>query len=328
MDIEKTAEDMRALVERIARDRNPVTAPLQHDNILNLMRRRWNDVLQRDVEVDRFAHGPCERRSCIHHGCEHRSFIGKNLWAPHVESPQYAIWAHYDTIPGCPGADDNASGIAVVDAIWRQHADALLHVAFALTDFEEGDPCDVQIALEMDVDRVSEEGRRAWIAFLEEEFPKRSGNPFLGGDRMMHQMRRNGSLEQFEVVIDFETCGFTAPVQEIPEDFIGKVPVEQLPGNFVALLANAPALHSANRLADAYRAEGLPALVLTGVEDVFNARRSEHDLFWQIGLPAIQVTDSANFRNPNYHRPTDTAETLDYVFMAKIASGTANFLLA
>ena len=45
--------------------------------------------------------------------------------------------------------------------------------------------------------------------------------------------------------------------------------------------------------------------------------------FWHAGLPAIQVTNTANFRNPNYHRPSDTPDTLDYATLARIMAATA-----
>jgi hypothetical protein len=51
--------------------------------------------------------------------------------------------------------------------------------------------------------------------------------------------------------------------------------------------------------------------------------RSDHLSFWQAGIPAILVTDTANFRNPNYHLPTDTPDTLDYPRVAAIVEATA-----
>lgn len=42
--------------------------------------------------------------------------------------------------------------------------------------------------------------------------------------------------------------------------------------------------------------------------------RSDHAPFWKNGLGAVLVTDTANFRNPHYHQPTDTLETLDREF--------------
>jgi hypothetical protein len=46
--------------------------------------------------------------------------------------------------------------------------------------------------------------------------------------------------------------------------------------------------------------------------------RSDHAPFWERGRPALMWTDTAEFRNPHYHRPTDTPDTLDYDFMAGV----------
>ena len=46
-------------------------------------------------------------------------------------------------------------------------------------------------------------------------------------------------------------------------------------------------------------------------------RLSDHASFWDAGLPALMVTDTAFFRNPNYHLPSDTIDTLDFTFMTK-----------
>jgi hypothetical protein len=54
-----------------------------------------------------------------------------------------------------------------------------------------------------------------------------------------------------------------------------------------------------------------------------NFSRSDHVAFWRAGLPAIHVTNTGNFRNPNYHRPSDTPETLDYATLADIVASTA-----
>jgi hypothetical protein len=50
-------------------------------------------------------------------------------------------------------------------------------------------------------------------------------------------------------------------------------------------------------------------------------RLSDHSPFWDQGFPALLVTDTAFLRNPNYHLPSDTMETLDFEFMKKVAVG-------
>lgn len=64
-----------------------------------------------------------------------------------------------------------------------------------------------------------------------------------------------------------------------------------------------------------------PALMAVPVARNFS--RSDHVRFWHAGLPAIQVTNTANFRNPHYHRPTDLPGTLDYATLAQITAATA-----
>jgi len=49
-----------------------------------------------------------------------------------------------------------------------------------------------------------------------------------------------------------------------------------------------------------------------------DTRLSDHASFWDVGIPALMVTDTAYFRNPNYHNPGDRPETLDYRFMAEL----------
>jgi hypothetical protein len=54
---------------------------------------------------------------------------------------------------------------------------------------------------------------------------------------------------------------------------------------------------------------------------------SDHASFWDAGLPALMVTDTAFFRNPNYHLPSDTIDTLDFTFMAQLVKSLELALL-
>jgi hypothetical protein len=68
---------------------------------------------------------------------------------------------------------------------------------------------------------------------------------------------------------------------------------------------------------------GIGSVLKRTVPFVRNFGRSDHAAFWERGFPAIMVNDTANFRNPNYHRGTDTPETLDYERLADITAATA-----
>jgi hypothetical protein len=80
-----------------------------------------------------------------------------------------------------------------------------------------------------------------------------------------------------------------------------------------ALLSYAPTLpyFSANRVGGFFR----------------DALRSDHKAYWDSGYRAIMLTDTANFRNPHYHQPSDTTETLNFDFLQRIAQATAAMLL-
>ena len=65
----------------------------------------------------------------------------------------------------------------------------------------------------------------------------------------------------------------------------------------------------------------VPLIVPGNGELLPDTRRSDHTPFWEHGFPAVMLTDTANFRNPHYHRPTDTIETLNLDFMSAVADG-------
>ena len=96
-------------------------------------------------------------------------------------------------------------------------------------------------------------------------------------------------------------------------------------GDFLALIANrhSNAIGEALlKLAAGYVPQ-FPVVALKmylGIERYFkDLHRSDHAPFWEAGVPAIMWTDTSEFRNPNYHRASDTPDTLDYEFVARVA---------
>ncbi|HSG05716.1 MAG TPA: M28 family peptidase, partial [Nitrospiria bacterium] len=74
--------------------------------------------------------------------------------------------------------------------------------------------------------------------------------------------------------------------------------------------------------------EALPYLTLEvpgAGERLPDSRRSDHAPFWDAGLPALMLTDTANYRNPNYHQPGDRLETLNRVFIKQVAEAVVRF---
>ena len=123
--------------------------------------------------------------------------------------------------------------------------------------------------------------------------------------------------------------GYTAPRQNYP--FLRRWPGYPAQGNFIGVIGNWRSLRLGRAVVRGFRKNrGLP------VESLFlpfdgrilpETRLSDHASFWDAGLPALMVTDTAFFRNPNYHLPSDTIDTLDFTFMAQLAKSLELALL-
>jgi nitroreductase len=201
------------------------------------------------------------------------------------------IGAHYDTVRGSPGADDNASGVAV-----------LIELARLLEGAELG------------------RGVRL-VAFVNEE------EPFFGSEAMgsLHYARR--AREHGEAImgmISLEMLGYYChdPGCQAYPPLLGYLYPEQ--GAFVAFVGNLASRQLVRRAIGAFREHArVPSEGLVSPELLRDIRRSDHWAFWQLEHPAMMLTDTANFRNPHYHAPSDTPERLDYATMARLTSALA-----
>ncbi len=196
------------------------------------------------------------------------------------------LGAHYDTVLCSPGADDNGSGVAV-----------LLEVARALQSVPLG-------------------ATVKFVAFGLEEYG------YAGSAHYAEKARRGG--EKIIGMISLEMVGFTGPRQKYPPYVISK----EFPssGNFIGIIGNegSEVLMGRVRQSFATHIPQLPTeflLVPGRGEGLEGVRLSDHSSFWDQGYPAVMVTDTAFLRNPNYHLPTDTMETLDFEFMRDVAGG-------
>ncbi|MEW6746226.1 MAG: M28 family peptidase [Planctomycetota bacterium] len=199
------------------------------------------------------------------------------------------VGAHYDTVPGCPGANDNASGVA-----------ALLEIAGKLRE-----------------ERFAKTVRFA--AFVNEE------PPFFTTRRMgscVHARAARERGEAIEAMISIETVGF---YRDEPGTQAYPVPLGLLypsRGDFIAFVSNICSRSLLERAVRSFRAHcrfpsqggSLPSW-LPGVG------WSDHWSFWQQGYPALMVTDTAPFRYAAYHTPEDTLEKLDFERLARVVGG-------
>lgn len=194
--------------------------------------------------------------------------------------PPILIGAHYDTVPGTPGADDNATGVAV-----------LLEMARILT----ATPLKYPVRL---------------VAFDLEEYG------LLGSTAYAQDLKQN--QEKLRLMLSLEMLGYCnhAPGSQTYPDLIK--PFYSDRANFVALVGNLGAIFDLNRLAKAMKSHGTPIAILpdpTKGKLVTLTGFSDHRPFWEQKYRAIMVTDTALLRNPHYHQASDTVDTLDLDFL-------------
>lgn len=228
--------------------------------------------------------------------------IGRRLGAT-IPDEVVLVGAHYDHIPDCHGADDNATGIAATLEIAR---------VLAVPTFE----------------------RTVMIACWDEE-----ELGLLGSAAFATQAAADGT----DIVIDFnfDMIGYASDEpdsQQIPPgldlafpDTYAEIEANGFRGDFIALMANTTAAAAAaDFIAQAERI-GLKTALLalpegTETSALFaDLRRSDHASFWDQGYAALFVTDSANFRNGHYHCEggPDEIEDLDEDFAVGVARATA-----
>jgi hypothetical protein len=206
------------------------------------------------------------------------------------------IGAHYDSVSGSPGADDNGSGVAAVLELARtMKNDANAHpIIFAF--------------------------------FPNEELP------YSQTDNMGSlQLARYFKLQHLSIagMISVETIGYYSDrpgSQKYPADIASFYPSS---GNFIGFVGNLGSRAFLHQAIAAFRASThFPSEGAALPKFVKGVSWSDHWSFWQIGVPAIMITDTAPFRNPYYHTANDTADHLDFDRMARVVVGLKHVLQA
>ena len=207
--------------------------------------------------------------------------------------PWIVVGAHFDSTPHTPGADDNASGVAALLEIARllerfAPAATVQFVGFNLEEIQQLVPPTYRI------------GSKAYVKWLTDQVARVAGAFVL------------------------EMVGFTGPNQRVPAavQLVKKVPSE---GTFLAAVGDGNSKHLLRAMERA--AEGLIDVVTLSVPlkgyVVPDTRRSDNARFWDVDYPALMVTDTADLRNPHYHRASDTPDTLNYEYMGKVVTVVA-----
>jgi Zn-dependent M28 family amino/carboxypeptidase len=200
------------------------------------------------------------------------------------------VGAHYDSVVGVPGANDNGSGVAAILAIARRMA-------------TQGSDRTLRL-----------------VAFTNEE------PPFFWTDDMgslVYAKRCKARQDKIVAMLSLETLGYydDAPgSQTYPIGLLDRIyPIQ---GNFISFVGNIASAALVRRVVGTFRAVAqFPSEAAILPNAVAGAGWSDHWSFWQQGYPALMVTDTAPFRYPHYHTLDDTPDKLDYDRFARVVTG-------
>ncbi|MFC1830152.1 M28 family peptidase [Thermodesulfobacteriota bacterium] len=216
-------------------------------------------------------------------------------------SRRYLLGAHYDSVGGTVGADDNASAVAVQ-----------LETARQLQSLKGRVKLDLAVTL---------------VSFALEE-PPVYGTRYMGS--RVYAKKAKKEKEQIDGMICLEMVGYVCHepgCQDYPFPLMYMGYPEA--GNFIGVVGNFRSMTFTNSLFRAFRKNpGLPVVKLTVPLSGWilpSVRLSDHASFWDQGFKAVMITDTAFYRNPHYHLPSDTLEKLDYEFMAELVESLVFF---
>lgn len=211
------------------------------------------------------------------------------------DAPLLVVGAHYDSVSITPGADDNASGVA-----------GLLEIARILAP---SPPPNLRL-----------------VFFTLEEPPTyRTRN--MGSYAYARLLKKEGV--HLRGMICLEMIGYFSDrtkSQSFPLFFMDRYYPNK--GNFIAFVGNRKSEKWILSVKKAFmQGTDLPAEHISAPFIVIGVDFSDHWSFYQFGYPAVMVTDTAFYRNPHYHRPSDTPGTLDFERAAKVADGLSHAIM-
>jgi Zn-dependent M28 family amino/carboxypeptidase len=199
------------------------------------------------------------------------------------------VGAHYDTVPGTPGADDNGSGVAAL----------------------------LELVAELGTLRLE---RSLRFVFFPNEEPPFFPDAGMGSAAYAAHLRNAG--QDVLVMLSLEMLGYYSDRAHSQKYLPGMSLFYPDRGDFIGFVSN---LRSRRQLRDVKRAfqesSAFPCESLAAPEWTVVVGLSDHRSFWREGYPALMVTDTAFMRNPHYHQATDTADTLDYERFAQVTLG-------
>jgi Zn-dependent M28 family amino/carboxypeptidase len=230
------------------------------------------------VATQRFPSGPSEVRN-----------VEVQIKGSARESEIVIVGAHYDSVLGAPGANDNGSGVAAVIELARL--------------FKGSNPARTL----------------RFVTFVNEE-PPFSQSDAMGSRHYSRRARERG--ETIVAMFSLETIGYYS---DAPGSQRYPLPLGLFypsTGNFVAFVSNLTSralLHEA--IASFRRHAGIPSEGIAAPAWIPGVDWSDHWSFWREGWPALMVTDTALYRYPHYHSGGDTPDKVDYERLARVVTG-------
>ena len=199
------------------------------------------------------------------------------------------IGAHYDSVVGSPGANDNASGVAALLEISRRFRD------------------------------IRPERTVRFVAFVNEEPPFFYWRQ-MGSMVYARAARKRGDDIRLMMSLEMLGCYRDEPgSQRYPPLFRYFYPDR---GNFVALVSNLRSRRLLRRTVSLFKSlSDVPVESLATLSIVPGVSWSDHLSFWRRGYPALMVTDTAFYRYPYYHTAWDTPDKINYDTMARVTDG-------
>jgi Zn-dependent M28 family amino/carboxypeptidase len=281
MEIGVDPQRLRRTLEAIVGERSPFSS------------QRRLTALEGFIEKELGSYGlSVESDYFLYRGKNFRNIVGR--LSSHRAESLVILGAHFDSVQGTPGADDNASGVAV-----------LLEAARLLARARVG-------------------SQVLFCAFNLEELN------MIGSGYFAEKLKSAGA--KVDAMISLEMVGYTDTSPGSQKYPLGLKAFYPDRGDFIGVIGNWNSASLLRRFARQMRqVRGLPVKTLSvpGNGGLIPAvRLSDHSSFWDAGYPALMVTDTSFFRNPHYHGSTDTLETLNFDFMAKVCEGVIRAVLA
>ncbi|ELS01461.1 putative aminopeptidase [Xenococcus sp. PCC 7305] len=260
---------------QIVRKRDPYLASEGHFFVQQYIREQlsqWGEVTTHEFEV---------------RGQKYQNLILNLPAATPQQLPPILIGAHYDAVPGTPGADDNGTGVAVLLELAAAFAEKPLKYPIRIVAF--------------DMEEYGLLGSKAYAAYLKQ------------------------NKQALRLMLSLEMLGYRSTQdnsQQYPADIIKYFYPSK--GDFIALVSNLITIPDTIRLHKSLRQHNLDCQWLPVPNNgkwISGTGFSDHSPFWEQGYRAMMVTDTAFLRNPHYHKSSDTIETLDGEFLTDVCRG-------